>query len=51
MSKRVTIASCHDQDKLEFDINPDLELHERQALEALLMEYADCQQLHIWENM
>ena len=42
MNERVTIASCHDQDKLKFDINPDLELHERQALESLLMEHADC---------
>ena len=43
MSKRITIASCHNQDKLEFDINPDLEPpHERQELETLLMEYADC---------
>ena len=42
MSKWVTIESCRDQDKLEFDINPDLELHETQALEALLMEFSDC---------
>ena len=42
MNGWVAMASCREQDKLQFDINPDLEPHERQALESLLMEYADC---------